>query len=139
MISQAHGGCLGEQTVSRVEIPLGLKSLNDGLGAMAFSRKLLVGWRPSGVCCMQMVPPVPMIRTRDSGYLVSASVWMRPKLLLLRLPWRLRLATLGLTTLPLLTLPLLKPPLLNPPLRMLLLLNPPLLNPPLLKLPWTLP
>ena len=44
-------------------------SLKQGLGAMAFSRKPPRGWRPSGVGRMQMVPPVAMIRTRDSGWL----------------------------------------------------------------------
>ncbi len=47
------------------------RSLNEGRGSMALSRKPPMGSRPSGVGCMQMVPPVPMIRTRDSGYMAS--------------------------------------------------------------------
>lgn len=48
--------------------PLGSElSLNVGLGAMALSRKPSLGARPSGPSCMHIVPPVPMIKTRDSG------------------------------------------------------------------------
>jgi hypothetical protein len=42
-------------------------SLNVGLGAMALSRKPSLGARPSGPSCIHIVPPVPMMRTRDSG------------------------------------------------------------------------
>lgn len=34
---------------------------------MALSRKPSLGARPSGPSCMHIVPPVPMIKTRDSG------------------------------------------------------------------------
>lgn len=34
---------------------------------MALSRKPSLGARPSGPSCMHIVPPVPMMRTRDSG------------------------------------------------------------------------
>src|ERR1700753_2760791 len=42
-------------------------SLNEGLGAIAFRRKPSIGIRPSGECCMHIVPPVIIMRTRDSG------------------------------------------------------------------------
>lgn len=42
-------------------------SLNVGRGAMALSKKLALGTNPSGPSCMHIVPPVPMMRTRDSG------------------------------------------------------------------------
>lgn len=42
-------------------------SLKVGLGAMADSKKSPLGWRPSGPCCMHIVPPVPIMRTLDSG------------------------------------------------------------------------
>ena len=48
-------------------------SLNEGRGAMAASRNPPLGCKPSGPSCMQMVPPVPMMRTRDSGR--PASTW----------------------------------------------------------------
>lgn len=48
--------------------PLGSDlSLNVGLGAIALSRNPSLGARPSGPSCMHIVPPVPMIKTRDSG------------------------------------------------------------------------
>lgn len=42
-------------------------SLKAGCGAMAALRKSPDGCSPSGPSCMQMVPPVPMMSTRDSG------------------------------------------------------------------------
>jgi hypothetical protein len=42
-------------------------SLKVGLGAMADSKKSPLGWRPSGPSCMHIVPPVPIMRTLDSG------------------------------------------------------------------------
>lgn len=35
--------------------------------AMAMFMKSSAGWRPSGPSCMQIVPPVPMMSTLDSG------------------------------------------------------------------------
>jgi hypothetical protein len=51
-----------------LDIPGGAElSLNDGRGAMALSRKPVMGTSPSTEGCMQMVPPVMMMSTRDSG------------------------------------------------------------------------
>lgn len=55
------------RNIQTPDLPLGEASLKDGLGAIALSKKPLLGARPSGPCCMQMVPPVPIMRTRDSG------------------------------------------------------------------------
>jgi hypothetical protein len=52
----------------RIDVPEGAElSLNDGRGAMAFSRKPVMGTSPSAEGCMQIVPPVMMMSTRDSG------------------------------------------------------------------------
>lgn len=53
---------------NKTNSPLGSElSLNVGLGAIALSRNPSLGARPSGPSCMHIVPPVPMINTRDSG------------------------------------------------------------------------
>lgn len=53
---------------NKANSPLGSElSLNVGLGAIALSRNPSLGARPSGPSCMHIVPPVPMIKTRDSG------------------------------------------------------------------------
>ena len=42
-------------------------SLKDGRGSMARPMKSFIGTRPSSDGPMQIVPPVMMINTRDSG------------------------------------------------------------------------
>ena len=53
-------------------LPLSDRSLNEGRGAMAFSRKPFTGTRPAAEGCMHIVPPVMMMSTRDSGYVSVA-------------------------------------------------------------------
>ena len=43
------------------------RSLKDGRGAIHDSRNPRAGTKPSGLRFMQIVPPVIMIRTRDSA------------------------------------------------------------------------
>lgn len=62
LLRDGFGVLGGDEVPSRPDM-----SLKVGRGAMALSRKPSLGARPSGPSCMHIVPPVPMMRTRDSG------------------------------------------------------------------------
>lgn len=62
----------GLPSCTALRVTLSDKSLNDGRGAIAFSRNPFTGTSPPAEGCMHIVPPVMMRSTLDSGYVCTA-------------------------------------------------------------------